>query len=230
MQKKIMISPSIMCCKFWDMEKYIRTFEEVGIDTIHFDVMDGHYVNNTMLGTALYKQLKEVTKIPIDLHFMCENPESFIDYFMPEPGDWVSFHPETCRQPYRLLQNLRERGLHPGLALNPGTPLSYLEEDKSMVDFVMLMTVNPGFAGQTMVPDALSKIARIKKLLTENELNADLVVDGNTTFENAKKMKDAGANVFVVGTSSILQSVDDFRSKYYDYIAFLEGKESINMR
>ncbi len=222
MQKKIMISPSIMCCKFWEMQRYVRIFEECRIDTIHFDVMDGHYVNNTMLGTALYKQLKEFTNIPIDLHFMCEDPDRFIDYFMPEPGDWVSFHPETCRQPYRLLQNLRERGLRAGLALNPGSPLSYLEEHKTLIDFVMIMTVNPGFAGQTMVPDALTKIARIKKVLEDNKVNADLAVDGNTTFENAKKMRDAGANVFVVGSSSLLRDVDGFQSKFYEYTAYLE--------
>ncbi|WRS27388.1 ribulose-phosphate 3-epimerase [Oscillospiraceae bacterium MB08-C2-2] len=221
MERKIMISPSIMCCRFWELEGFIRSFEQCGVDTIHFDVMDGHYVSNVMLGTAFYKQLKEFTSIPVDLHFMCENPETFIDYFMPEPGDWVSFHPETCRQPYRLLQDLRKRGLRPGLVLNPGTPLSYLEENKSLIDFAMLMTVNPGFAGQTTVPDALSKMSRIKKLLEDYRLDADLVVDGNTTFENAKKMKETGANVFVVGTSSILKDIDAFPDQFAAYTAHL---------
>jgi len=221
MERSVIISPSIMCCKFWEIKDFIRAFEECGINMIHFDVMDGHYVNNIMLGTSFYQQLKELTGIPVDIHLMCEEPERYLDYFNPAEGDWVSFHPEACRHPYRMLQKLRERGNKAGLALVPGAQVPLLEEYKSVLEFVLIMTVNPGFAGQLMVPDALRKIARVKHILDNCEIDADIFVDGNTTAENAKKMRDAGANGFVVGTSSLIKSLEMFSEQYSDYVKAL---------
>ncbi|HWQ77968.1 MAG TPA: ribulose-phosphate 3-epimerase [Anaerovoracaceae bacterium] len=221
MNRPLIISPSIMCCKFWEIKEYIRVFEECGIKLIHFDVMDGHFVDNIMLGTSFYKQLKEMTNIPLDIHFMCEEPERFLDYFHPAEGDWVSFHPETCSQPYRMLQRLRERGVKAGLALLPGIQAALLEEYKSVLEYVLVMTVNPGFAGQPMVPDAPEKIARVRQILDNSGMAADVFADGNTTPDNAKKMRAAGANGFVVGTSSLLSSLEGFPEKYRDYVKVL---------
>mgnify|MGYP000975480821 FL=1 len=123
MNKKIIISPSIMCVKPWEIRDYIASFEEKNIDLIHFDVMDGHFVPNIMLGTNIYSAIKEITDIPVDIHLMCEEPEQYIEYFNVCKGDWVSFHPEATRQPYRFLQKIRERGCKAGIAPIPGTPV-----------------------------------------------------------------------------------------------------------
>lgn len=224
MKKPIKISPSIMCCKLWDVVPYVRAFEEARLDSIHFDVMDGHYVKNIMLGTVFYRNIKEITNIPVDIHLMCTEPERFLDYFMPAPGDRVCFHPETSAHPYRLLQEIQARGLKAGVVLNPGTPVSLLGEYKSVLDYVLLMTVNPGFAGQMMVPDAMDKIRRIiARLRACGMTRVELFVDGNTTFENAPKMAAAGANGLVVGTSSLIKGIDGFCERYQEYTTLIQN-------
>lgn len=219
MNRPIKISPSIMCCKLWEVRDYVRAFEEAGVDSIHFDVMDGHYVENIMLGTTFYRDLKELTHIPIDIHLMCLEPERYLDYFTPSAGDRVSFHFESCKQPYKLLQRIRERGLQAGLALNPGTPIELLEEVRRVLDFVLVMAVNPGFGGQKMVPDHFEKLERIRTLMNRCGMDVDVFVDGNTTPQNAKRMYAAGANGFIVGTSSLLKDISYFRGQYSAYMA-----------
>ena len=220
---EIKISPSDMCCRVEEYKPYLELFEKVGLDSVHFDVMDGKYVKNVMLGTTIYKDIKRLSSLPVDVHIMAWAPEEFIPYYDVQPGDRISFHPETTAQPYKLLQSIKERGCRAGLVLNPGTPLGYLEECVHLVDYVMLMTVNPGFAGQKMVPDALEKIVRIRRLLDDyGRTETDLLTDGNTTPENAKLMKQAGANAFVVGTSSIIKGLDVFEDLYYGYKKMLE--------
>jgi ribulose-phosphate 3-epimerase len=212
-----------MCCKLWEIKDYVHAFEEAGVDAIHFDVMDGHYVENVMLGTTCYRDLKELTHIPIDIHLMCLEPEKYLDYFNPSECDRVSFHFESCKQPYKLLQRIRDRGLKAGLVLNPGSPIETLEEVKSVLDFVLVMAVNPGFGGQKMVPDHFEKLKRIRALLDSYNMNLDVYVDGNTTLENAKKMYASGANGFIVGTSSLLKNVNYFKEQYPIYIKNISG-------
>lgn len=214
---EIKISPSIMCCKIEEYKPYIDLFEKVGLDSIHFDVMDGNYVKNVMLGTTIYKDVRRLSTLPIDVHFMAFNPEEYIDFYAIQPGDRISFHPETTQQPYKLLQTIKDKGCMAGLVINPGTPLTYLEECIDLLDYVTLMTVNPGFAGQTMVPSAPEKIKRTRALLDKYNKKIDIVVDGNTTLENSLIMKEAGANVFVVGTSSIIKGLDVFEDMYHAY-------------
>jgi ribulose-phosphate 3-epimerase len=150
---------------------------------------------------------------------MCLEPDRYLDYFSPSKGDRVSFHFESCNHPYKLLQRIREYGLKAGLALNPGTPVDVLAEMRSLLDFVLVMAVNPGFGGQQIVPDHLQKLRRTAELMKQYEIDADIFVDGNTTLENAKKMYAAGANGFIVGTSSLLKGVDYFREHYSSYIS-----------
>lgn len=145
-----------------------------------------------------------------------------MEYYDIQPGDRISFHPETTAQPYKLLQTIREKGCKAGLVLNPGTPITYLEECIDLIDYVTLMTVNPGFAGQKMVPNAPQKIRRVRKLLDAYGKDIDIVVDGNTTLDNSKIMRDAGANAFVVGTSSIIRGLDTFEDMYKAYVQALE--------
>lgn len=226
MQKAIKISPSIMCCKLWEVEPHIRLFEEAGLDSIHFDVMDGHYVRNIMLGTNYYSSIKELTKLPVDLHLMCLEPERFIEYFKPQEGDRVCFHPETTSHPYRLLQELRAKGVKAGLALNPGTPVELLREYKGVLDYVLVMTVNPGFAAQTLVPDGIEKIRRVAVLLQECGMEAaDIFVDGNTTYENTVKMVAAGANGLVAGTASLMKGLEGFMERYREYLSLAQAAQ-----
>lgn len=215
---EIKISPSIMVCNIEELKEYLTLFEKVGLDSIHFDVMDGAYVKNIMLGTNIYNDVKRLSKLPIDIHLMVNSPENFIDYFSPKANDRVCFHPETTNQPYKLLQTIGDLGCKAGLVINPGTPLTYLKECINIVDYVMAMTVNPGFAGQELIPDAEIKVKRIKDIIDKSGREIDLFVDGNTTYENSKILKRAGANGFVVGGSSIIRNLDSFESDYQLYV------------
>ncbi len=208
-----------MCCKVEEFKPYLDKFKKVNLDSIHFDVMDGHFVENVMLGVNSYNDVKRLSDIPVDMHFMCTDPMKFIRMFSVLPGDRISFHPETTYQPYKILQTIKDMGCKAGLVFNPGTSLTYLEECVDLVDYVTLMTVNPGFAGQKMVPTALDKIRRTRKMLDDNNRqDVDVEVDGNTTFEHSQAMYRAGANVFVVGTSSILNNLEDFEENYEAYL------------
>lgn len=220
MNRKVIISPSMMCSTPGDMEAYIRKFERSGIELLHFDVMDGHYVPNVMMGVRDYQFIKRTTQIPVDVHLMCTAPEMFIEYFDIKPGDWVCFHPETARNAYSLCQALHNRGCKAGIALSPATPVSWLQEMISVVDYVMVMAVNPGFAGQKMVPDHLDKLARIRKIVDEYGKDIEIFVDGNTTAENAKKMFAAGATALVGGTASVFKGgVEGFEETFGTYLA-----------
>lgn len=221
MNQKIIISPSIMCSTPSNMELYIREFEKCGIDTIHFDVMDGHYVPNVMLGVRDYQAIKRMTNMPVDIHLMCTAPDAFIDYFQPQAGDWVSFHPETSRHPYRTLQKIRDLGCKAGIALSPGYPIDCIREMASVLDFVLVMAVNPGFAGQKMVPDHLDKLRRIHDVIAATGKAIEIIIDGNTTPENAKLMVAAGATGLVTGTSSMMRGPEGFAAGYENYMKAL---------
>ena len=199
MNQKLIISPSIMCSTPSNMETYIRAFEKFGIDTIHFDVMDGHFVPNVMLSVRDYQAIKQMTELPVDIHLMCTAPDAFIDYFKPQAGDWVSFHPDTCHHPYRLRQEI-------------------IREVASVLDFVLVMAVNPGFAGQKMVPDHLDKLKRIKQIIESTGKNIEIMIDGNTTAANTKLMVAAGATGVVAGTSSLMRGVENFEQSYNTYM------------
>lgn len=221
--KEIFISPSVMCCDIIDTHEFIKAFEEKKVKNIHFDVMDGHYVNNIMLGVNFYNSLKKMTNLPIDIHLMCLQPEKFLKYFKPDSGDWVSFHPETTNHPHRLLQEIKDLGCRSGIVLNPGTPLDYINEVSDLIDYILVMAVDPGFAGQKMVESHIEKLQRIKDIVDNINHDIDIIIDGNTTIENATKMVNAGANGLVVGTSSLLKSVKHFTYEYDAYILSVKG-------
>ncbi len=204
MKKKI--SPSIMCVDFFKLDEYIKEFEKNKIDLIHVDVMDGHFVPNFTLGTYFIRILKEKTNIPLDIHLMIENPENKLDWFDFSENDYVSVHCESTPHLHKALFNIKERGAKPLVAINPGTSISVVEEVADIVDGVLVMTVNPGFAGQKLVPQTLKKIKKLREYLDNNGYgNLEIEADGNVSFENAKLMNEAGANIFVAGTSSIFK-------------------------
>lgn len=206
---KRMISPSLMCADFMNLGDELKKLEKGNIEYLHVDIMDGVYVPNYTLGTDFVKRLHAATDIPLDLHLMIDEPTAKLDWFELREGDYVSVHYESCTHIQRALNLIRERGAKPMLALNPGTPLTALEELMPYIDGVLIMTVNPGFSGQKLVTSTLGKITRCREMLDRNGFaGVDIECDGNVSFENAKLMKDAGANIFVAGTSSIYSKAD----------------------
>lgn len=206
---KRMISPSLMCADFMNLGDELKKLEKGNIEYLHVDIMDGVYVPNYTLGTDFVKRIHAATDIPLDIHLMIDEPTAKLDWFELCEGDYVSVHYESCTHIQRALNLIRERGARPMLALNPGTPLTVLEELMPYIDGVLIMTVNPGFSGQKLVTSTLGKITRCRELLDRNGYTeVDIECDGNVSFENAKLMKEAGANIFVAGTSSIYSKAD----------------------
>lgn len=198
------LAPSMMCCDFLNMGKQLEAFEKGGIDLLHIDIMDGNFVPNFALGTDYVKQLKKATNIPLDIHFMTEYPERHLDSFPIGEGDYVSIHYETTKHLQRVLQSVKDKGAKLLLALNPGTPVEVAADVLEDIDGFLIMTVNPGFAGQKMVPHSIDKIARARAYLDANgKKDSEIEVDGNVSVPNAILMKNAGANIFVAGTSAV---------------------------
>ncbi len=193
-----------MCVDFLNLKEELAVLEKGGIEYLHIDIMDGVFVPNYTLGTDFVKMLHKATNIPLDIHMMVTAPEAKLDWFELRQGDYVSVHYEACTHVQRVLSQIRAKGAKTMLALNPGTPLSVLDELLPDLDAVLIMTVNPGFAGQKLIPQTLDKITRCRKMLDERGYaSIEIEVDGNVSFENAKKMRAAGADIFVAGTSSI---------------------------
>lgn len=218
---KAILSPSMMCVSEWrGAEKTLAALEMGGVERLHMDVMDGEFVPNLMLGTESIRHMREISEIPLDIHLMIRNPEDKLGWFDLRPGEYVSVHVESTSHFQRALARIRDFGALPVAALNPATPLCMIEDVLGDVDAVLLMTVNPGFAGQKLVPQTLSKITRLRKMLDDEGLEATRIeVDGNVSFENAAKMRAAGADMFVCGTSSIfsrqgglMENIQHFRS------------------
>ena len=200
------ISPSVMCVDFFKLEEAVRAFEENGIEYIHVDIMDGRFVPNYTLGTDFVKKLKERTKIPLDIHLMIEEPESKLDWFEFGEGDYVSVHYESTRHLHKAISAIKARGAKAMVAINPATPVSALECVLGEIDGVLIMTVNPGFAGQKLVRSTLPKITQLREQLDGlGYTEVEIEVDGNVSFENAKLMTEAGADIFVAGTSSVFK-------------------------
>jgi ribulose-phosphate 3-epimerase len=203
---KIQLSPSMMCADIFKLGETIRLFERLGLPYLHIDVMDGSFVPNIMLGTAGIRQMRGFSKIPMDIHLMIEEPGGKLEWFAPQKGDYVSVHAETTRHLQRVLGKIRTMGAKPMAALNPATPISAIEEVFPDIDAVLVMTVNPGYAGQKLVPQTLDKIRRLRKTLDDRGFpNVEIEADGNVTLENAIEMRKAGVDIFVAGTSLIFK-------------------------
>lgn len=200
------ISPSMMCCDFLRLKEQLALMEKNKIEYLHVDIMDGSFVPNYTLGTDFIRQMRTATDIPLDLHLMIDEPENKLDWFTFGTGDVVSVHWESTKHLQRVLQQIRNRGAKAFVALNPATPIRMIENVLDDLDGVLLMTVNPGFAGQKLIPACLKKIADLRAYLDQNgKGDMEIEVDGNVSFENARLMRQAGADIFVAGTSSIFQ-------------------------
>jgi len=214
----------MMCVKPGTLEKYVQAFEEAGISYLHIDIMDGVFTPNFALGTDYVKELRGMTSIPLDIHLMAVQPEDKLAWFDMRPGEIVSIHYESTRHVQRALQKIRDAGAKPMIALDPATPLSALEYVLGDIDGVLLMMVNPGFAGQRLIPAMLGKISDLRAYLDAKGYGGiEIEVDGNVSFENAAKMRGKGATLFVAGSSSVFAQDLDVESAVHTLYQAIRG-------
>lgn len=218
------ISASMMCADLINLKDTIKTFEDKEVEYLHIDVMDGEFVPNFGLGVDYIRGLRELTTIPLDLHLMVKDPEYKLQWIGIKETDIVSIHYESTYQVQRALDWLVPFGCKRFLAINPATPIYVLEEVLDYIDGINLLIVNPGFAGQKIVPSTLKKAARIQNFLRErNNDHIIIEVDGNITPENGAKLKKYGASIFVCGTSSIFRGeVSDYKDNIEVFRKYVE--------
>jgi len=203
----IKIAPSILSADFANLQKDIQDVEQGGADYIHIDVMDGHFVPNITIGPLVVEAIRPITKLPLDVHLMIENPDTYIPAFAKAGADIISVHVEACRHLHRTVQLIKAEGVKAGVVINPATPVESIVPILNDVDLVLLMTVNPGFGGQAFIKDVLPKISQVRSLITERGLSVEVEVDGGVNPETAALCVDAGADVLVAG-SAIYQQTD----------------------
>ncbi|MED4345430.1 ribulose-phosphate 3-epimerase [Heyndrickxia coagulans] len=197
----VKIAPSILSANFAKLGEEIKDVEEGGADWIHIDVMDGHFVPNITMGPLVVGAVRPVTKLPLDVHLMIENPDQYLEAFAKAGADTISVHVEACRHLHRTIQEIRSLGVNPGVVLNPATPIEWIMPILGDVGLVLLMTVNPGFGGQAFIESVVPKIEKLYRLKEEQGLAFDIEVDGGIDPVTAQKCKQAGATVLVAGSN-----------------------------
>lgn len=203
------LSPSMMCVDFGKIQETLDAFARTGVEYLHIDIMDGEFVPNFTLGVDFCQKLRKMSDIPLDIHLMITKPENKLEWFAPRPGEYVCVHWESTVHLQRALAKIKSFGAKTMVALNPATPVTVVEEVLEDLDAVLLMTVNPGYAGQKLVPASIDKIRRMRAFLDEKGYShVQIEVDGNVSFENAVKMRQAGADIFVGGSSSVFSKED----------------------
>ena len=201
MNYPVEIAPSILAADFASLGEGIRAVERGGANLLHVDVMDGHFVPNISIGVPVVESLRKATRLPLDVHLMIENPERYIQPFSEAGADMISVHQEATVHLDRVLTMIREHGCRPGAVINPATPVSALSEVLDSVDYVLVMSVNPGFGGQKFIPGALEKIRRLKEIRERYNQSFRIEVDGGLGPENVMEVVRAGAEILVAGTS-----------------------------
>ena len=196
----VQIAPSILAADFANLGDAIRLVESAGAEVIHVDVMDGHFVPNITMGPPVVASIRKVTSLPLDVHLMIEDPDAYVQPFVDAGADWISVHVETCPHLDRTLELIRSCGAKPGVVLNPATSLSTLDEALRLVEYVLIMTVNPGFGGQRFLPYTLEKVQRLRKVIQHKGLSAKIEVDGGVSLENVPDLVKSGANILVIGS------------------------------
>ena len=218
MHEQIKIAPSILSADFANLERDVSMISNAGADWIHVDVMDGHFVPNLTIGPAHVKMLKGVTSTPLDVHLMIMEPLRYITDFVKAGADIITVHAEACRHLHRTIHAIKNQGIKAGVVLNPATPLSAIEYVLEDVDIILLMTVDPGFGGASFIPNVLPKIRKLREMLTERNLSAEIEVDGGIKLDNVDKVIKAGANVLVAGSAvfdeNIVMNIAHFYNRF----------------
>ena len=199
---RVLIAPSILSADFGRLAEQVSEAAEAGADWIHVDVMDGHFVPNITIGPAVTAAVRAATDLPVDVHLMIEEPDRYLSAFADAGADYVTVHQEVCPHLHRTIERMRELGLHPGVTLNPATSLDTLVEVVPEVDLALIMSVNPGFGGQSYIPSSTEKIRRLRTMLDERGANGvELEVDGGVNVDTAGAVSQAGASVLVAGAA-----------------------------
>lgn len=202
----IKIAPSILSADFAKLGEEIKDVENAGADYIHVDVMDGHFVPNITIGPLIVEAIRPVTNLPLDVHLMIENPDIYIPAFAQAGASIIAVHQEACPHLHRTIQLIKSYNVKAGVVINPATPVAMIRETLSYVDLVLVMTVNPGFGGQSFIKETLSKIEQLHELRQKNGYQFELEVDGGVNVETVKMCTDAGADVLVAGSAIFNQA------------------------
>ena len=207
--QNIKISPSILSADFSILGDEIKNLEKAGADLIHIDVMDGHFVPNITMGPPIIKQIRKCTKLPFDVHLMISPVEKYIKAFADAGSDIITLHPEATDNLKRAVQTVKSFGKKAGVSLNPKTPISALMDVINDIDLILIMSVNPGFAGQSFMGEVLPKVTELRKMINDKKLKIDIEIDGGINFETAPLAVKAGANILVSGTTIFSGSLKD---------------------
>ena len=209
MAQNIKISPSILSADFSTLGDEIKSLEQAGADLIHIDVMDGHFVPNITMGPPIIKMVRKCTKLPFDVHLMISPVEKYIKAFADAGSDIITIHPEATDNLKRAVGTIKSLGKKAGVSLNPKTPISALMDVINDIDLILIMSVNPGFAGQSFMGEVLPKVTELRKMINEKKLKIDIEIDGGINFETAPLAVKAGANILVSGTTIFSGSLKD---------------------
>ncbi|NPB09304.1 MAG: ribulose-phosphate 3-epimerase [Thermodesulfobacteria bacterium] len=221
---KIKLAPSILSADFSRLAEEVGAVVKAGADVIHIDVMDGHFVPNITLGPLVVEAIRSVTNLPFDVHLMIEEPDRYLEAFARAGADWISVHVEACPHLHRTVARIKELGKRAGVALNPATPLETLDYILEEVDFVLVMSVNPGFGGQSFITSSLRKIRTLKEILRDRGLEIPVEVDGGINLETVGEAVRAGADILVAGsavfgTKDYVETIKSFRQQIIEALA-----------
>ena len=212
----IQLAPSILAADFSQLGQQVRCIEEGGAHLIHVDVMDGHFVPNISFGAVVMKSLAGRTSLPFDVHLMIEKPDDFLEDFITPQTEYITVHQEACVHLHRTLQHIRAAGAKAGVSINPATPLCMLDEVLEEVDLILIMSVNPGFGGQKMIPSALHKIEELKRCREKHGLSYRIEIDGGVNLDNIARVAQAGTDIIVAG--SVTFGAEDIAGRVRDLI------------
>ena len=211
MTSSIKISPSILSCNFSKLGEEIESLEKAGADLIHIDVMDGHFVPNITIGAEVIKKIRPLTKVPFDVHLMISPVDNFIEDFANAGSDIITIHPEATKNLKKSIELIKKFDKKVGISLNPDSEISLVEPYLNDIDLILVMSVNPGFAGQKFKPEVLKKLEKIKKIIMSKNLKIDLEIDGGISFQNSIDAKNAGANILVSGSTIFNENNGDLK-------------------
>ncbi|WP_338469863.1 ribulose-phosphate 3-epimerase [Niallia sp. XMNu-256] len=197
----VKIAPSILSADFSKLGEEIKDVERGGAELIHIDVMDGHFVPNITIGPLVVESIRPITKLPLDVHLMIENPDQYIESFAKAGADYITVHVEACKHLHRTIHYIKSFGVKAGVVLNPATPVGWIEPIIEELDMVLLMSVNPGFGGQQFIPSVLDKIKSVKELAIQKGAKLEIEVDGGVNEKTARACVEAGATILVAGSA-----------------------------